>query len=566
MRGTHLPFVADIVGVPPPPARISTAQPFFAPPVFLRLMKSLAALLFAAGAAFTGAAATAAAVPPPAPIAPVPTEAQLRWHETETFSLIHYGLNTYTNREWGFGNESPSLFNPARFDANQIAGALKTGGMNGLILVAKHHDGFCLWPTKTTPHNITLAPFRDGKGDVVREFADATRAAGLRFGIYCSPWDRNHPEYARAGYVKTYHAQLLELLTNYGELFEFWFDGANGGDGYYGGAKGGKGERRSINAATYYGWREIFALVKKHQPGAVIFSDVGPGSRWVGNEHGYAAPESWPTLTPAAPKSKRVAVGENKFKEVANNAAGGAGDDAANVPTPGNCDWSRNPTGERFGKQWLPAECDVPMRAGWFWHPGKKEERRRPPAKLMDIYFSSVGRGGALNLGIAPDRDGLVCDHDLKTLTTFGNALRATFAKNLAAGATATASNTRGEQGDNAGYLPKNVLDGDRYSYWATDDGVTTGELTLTLPAPVEFNVVRLRENIKLGHRVGKFVVEARVDGEWREVFAGEAIAACRLHWQKDKPIRADAVRLRVLEARGPLAISEFGIYRMPKL
>ncbi|MDR1497509.1 MAG: alpha-L-fucosidase, partial [Puniceicoccales bacterium] len=274
---------------------------------------AITALVLALSLSAAPLASDAATVPPPAPVPPLPTPQQLVWHETETFSLIHYGLNTYTNREWGYGDESPALFNPKKLDANQVIAALKRGGMNGVILVAKHHDGFCLWPSKTTPHNIAKAPWRDGKGDLVREYADAARTANLRFGIYCSPWDRNNPEYARPAYVKTFHAQLVELLTGYGELFEFWFDGANGGDGYYGGAR----EKRSINAATYYQWDAVWKLLAKHQPSAVIFSDVGPGARWVGNERGYAAPESWPTITPRTPKSTRVAVGQNVFKEVA---------------------------------------------------------------------------------------------------------------------------------------------------------------------------------------------------------------------------------------------------------
>ncbi|MDR2850209.1 MAG: alpha-L-fucosidase [Verrucomicrobiota bacterium] len=475
--------------------------------------------------------APAAAPSPPAPYGPVPSERQLRWHETETFSLIHFGLNTYTDREWGYGEEDPALFNPARLDAGQVAAALKRGGMNGVILVAKHHDGFCLWPTKTTGHNITRSPWRGGRGDLVREYADAAKKHGLRFGLYCSPWDRNSAAYGTPDYLPVYQAQLRELLTGYGTLFEVWFDGANGGDGYYGGAR----EKRSIDRATYYDWPATWGIVRQLQPAAAIFGDVGPDCRWVGNEKGYAAEDSWATFTPKGQT----------------NPARPANGDAVNS--------IEGPAGHRDGAAWTPPECDVPLRKGWFWHPAE-DPTVRTPAQLMDIYFNSVGKGGCMNLGVAPDRDGLVCEADTRALDAFGALLRTLFADDLARNAVASADQTRAAGAPP--FAPANVLDGDRYTYWATDDGATNAVLTLTLPAVAEFNVVRLRENIKLGHRVDAFAVDAWQDGGWREYAAGQSIGACRLF--RGPKVKTDRVRLRVTRASACPCISDFGLFLMP--
>ena len=472
----------------------------------------------------------------PKPFGAVPSERQLRWHETETFSLIHFGLNTYTDREWGYGEEDPALFNPVKFDANQVLSSLQRGGMKGVILVAKHHDGFCLWPTKTTPHNIAKATWRDGKGDVVREYADAAKKQGLKFGLYCSPWDRNNPAYGTAAYLPIYQAQLRELLVNYGTLFEVWFDGANGGDGYYGGAR----EKRNIDRFTYYDWPNTWGIVRQLQPTACIFGDVGPDSRWVGNERGYAAEESWATFT---------AKGKT-------DAARPANGDSVND--------KEGPAGHRDGAAWVPAECDVPLRKGWFWHPNE-DPTVRTPSQLMDIYFNSVGKGGCMNLGVAPDRNGLVCEADVRSLEAFGGLLRTLFAHNFASSAVLRASNVRAWQslsGKANPYAPENVLDGDRYSYWATDDAVTNATLTLTLPAMAEFNVVRLRENIQLGHRVDGFSVDAWQDGVWKEYAKGQSIGACRL--LRGAKIRTDRVRLRITHAEACPCISDVGLFAVP--
>ena len=481
-------------------------------------------------------AALALCAQEPKPYGAVPSERQLRWHETETFSLIHYGLNTYTDREWGYGEENPALFNPAKLDAGQVVTALQRGGMNGVILVAKHHDGFCLWPSKATAHNIAKAPWRGGKGDLVREYADAAKKHGLRFGVYCSPWDRNSAAYGTPNYLPVYQAQLRELLTQYGTLFEVWFDGANGGDGYYGGAR----ERRSIDSASYYDWPNTWGLVRQLQPSACIFGDVGPDCRWVGNEKGYAAEESWATFTPKGKTDPARPANGNAMNHI------------------------EGPAGHRGGAAWIPAECDVPLRKGWFWHPNE-DPTVRTPAQLLDIYFNSVGKGGCMNLGVAPNRDGLVCEADIRSLDAFGGLLRTLFAANLANGAVAAADKVRAskpELGKPSPFAPANVLDRDRYTYWATDDGVTNATLTLTLPAVAEFNVVRLRENIKLGQRVDGFAVDFWQGGQWREFAKGQSIGACRL--LRGPKTRSDRVRLRITRAAACPCISDFGLFAIP--
>ncbi|MFB0907395.1 MAG: alpha-L-fucosidase, partial [Spirosomataceae bacterium] len=278
----------------------------------------------------------------------VPTERQLKWHETEMYSLIHFTPTTFENKEWGYGDADPTIFNPTGFDADQIVNAAKDGGMRGIIMVAKHHDGFCLWPTKTTEYNISKSPWRNGKGDMVREFEQACRKAGMKFGIYCSPWDRNNTTYGTPNYLPIYREQLRELYTNYGDIFMSWHDGANGGDGYYGGTN----EARKIDNTTYYDWNTTWNdITRKLQPNATIFSDIGPDVRWVGNEKGFAAETHWATFTPEALTGKTA--------------------------VPGNVNTETSSVGTRNGKYWTPAECDVPLRPGWFYHPeqdGKEKD------------------------------------------------------------------------------------------------------------------------------------------------------------------------------------------------
>ncbi len=487
------------------------------------------AALAASALAGSGAGGAAHSVGPPKPYGAVPTERQLRWQEMEFNAFLHFTVNTFTDREWGNGDEDPSLFNPTDFQPDAIASALAAAGVKGVILTSKHHDGFCLWPTKTTDHSIAKSPWQDGKGDVVRDISDAARRHGLAFGVYLSPWDRNSALYGTPEYVQMYRNQLRELLTGYGPIFEVWHDGANGGDGYYGGAN----EKRSIDRRTYYDWAGTWNMVRQLQPGAVIFSDVGPDVRWVGNEKGIAAETSWATYDP---------VGED----------GGAA-------APGYVRAELNQTGQRNASHWMPAECDVSIRPGWFWHE-TENGKVKTPGELLDLYTKCVGRGGNLLLNVPPDRRGQLSEQDVRTLRAFGDLLKSTFRENLALNAQFSASNVRGES---ASYSPKRLVDGDRYTYWATDDDVTTPELVVDFKRDVAISLLRLREDIALGQRIEEFAFDSWEQGQWREVARATSIGACRLI-PLTQPVTTRKLRLRIIKSPVAVALSELGVYAKP--
>ncbi|WP_262248190.1 alpha-L-fucosidase [Parapedobacter soli] len=464
----------------------------------------------------------------PAPYGPTPTSAQLNWHEMELYCLIHFTPTTFQNKEWGFGDATADLFNPAHFDANQIAAAAKSAGLKGLISVAKHHDGFCLWPTKTTDYNISHSPWRNGKGDMVREFMEAAHNQGMQFGVYVSAWDRHDANYGNEKYADAYREQLRELYNGYGELFTSWHDGANGGDGYYGGAN----EMRRIDRSSYYEWEEkTWPITREMQPTAVIFSDIGPDTRWVGNEKGIAPETSWATFTPIGPDSGKAA--------------------------PGHVDDRFLGSGQRDGKFWIPAECDVPLRPGWFYHP-EQDHQVKTPDQLFDLYLKSVGRGAALNLGLAPTPEGILHPADVISLKGFGEKLRETFAINLAIGAQFDASNIRA--GHAATFGPDYLLDDDRYSYWATDDDVTSPALVIDLESAKTFDLIRLRENIKLGQRLDSVWVDIWENEAWIPLAQATSIGPNRII-PLEKPVTAQRLRLRLF-APVAIALADFGLFK----
>ena len=387
--------------------------------------------------------------------------------------FLHFGVNTFTDREWGDGTESPSIFNPVSLDARQWARTAKRAGFRAMILTAKHHDGFCLWPTKTTQHSVAASPFRNGNGDVVREFVDACRAEGLRAGLYLSPWDRSHPAYGdSARYNEVYLAQLTELLSQYGEIAEVWFDGANG--------EGPNGKRQ------VYDWPRFFAHVKRLQPNAVIFSDAGPDVRWCGNEKGTAGDPNWATVDPS---------------RVQYPGADG----------PGIIDALQH--GDRNGTVWRPAEVDVSIRPGWFFHLAENESVRSVD-NLVDLYFTSVGRNGKLLLNVPPTREGLLHPTDATRLLGMREALTELFANDRASHA-----------------APNWRLTGPR-----------SGELTLSLGATLPVSVVRLAEDIGRGQRVAAYRIDAAADdGVWRELSRGTTIG----HAKMDR-VKGSARNLRI--------------------
>jgi alpha-L-fucosidase len=472
-------------------------------------------------------------VPPPEPYGPVPSERQLAWHETGFYAIIHFTPTTFENKEWGYGDADPVIFNPSSFDADQIVSAARSAGMKGIVLVCKHHDGFCLWPTKTTDYNISKSPWKDGKGDMVREMKDACDKAGLKFGAYISPWDRNHPEYGTPVYIDVYREQLREIYTNYGELFMSWHDGANGGDGFYGGAR----ETRYIDRTTYYDWDVTWGITRALQPGACIFSDMGWDVRWVGNESGFAGDTCWATFTPK-------------------------GIDNEEKPAIGNSRYWESTKGHRDGKYWMPAECDVPLRPGWFYHP-EQDSLVKTPAELFDLYCKSIGRGQGLDLGLCPDRRGKIHENDVSSLAEFGKLLEKTFSQNLALKGEIMLSNTRGN--DKESYGKHNLLDDDRYSYWATDDSITSPELILEFDRPQVFSIITIRENIRLGQRIDEFAVDTWKEDTWKEdawheVARASSIGALRIV-RLHEAETSSKIRLRIIKSAASPCISEFGVY-----
>lgn len=464
------------------------------------------------------------AQPAPKPYGAVPSKRQLNWHNIEVYGLIHFTPTTFEDKEWGFGDADPKTFNPTNFNADQIIKAAKAGGLKGIILVAKHHDGFALWPTQTTAYNISKSPFRNGKGNLVNEIAQSVRKEGLQFGVYCSPWDRNNPLYGTDRYLPVYQAQLKELYGNYGTLFMSWHDGANGGDGFYGGAK----EKRSIDNTTYYDWNNTWAITRNMQPMTNIFSDIGPDVRWVGNENGHAAETSWATFTPMAPDGKNEAV-------------------------PGQANYPQSPAGIRNGKFWMPAECDVPLRKGWFYHP---TEKPKSPEMLFDLYLKSVGRGAGLDLGLAPDTRGQLHEDDVAALKAFGDMVKHTFQKNLAKNAVIKASDNRGKS-----FSPSYLLDGNQKTYWATKDEIHQASIELDLKGNQTFDIISLQEFIPLGQRIEGYTVEVYENNTWKNIFTGTSIGAKRLI-KLNQPITTSKVKINITKSPVCITLSEVGLYK----
>ena len=451
----------------------------------------------------------------------LPTGRQLTWQRMETYAFLHFTVNTFTNKEWGYGDESPDVFNPTDFDADAIVSALKVGGMKGVILTCKHHDGFCLWPTETTEHSIAYSSWRNGKGDVVLEISDAARRHGLKFGVYVSPWDRNNAAYGTAAYLPIYREQVTELLQDYGSVFEVWFDGANGGDGYYGGAR----EKRHIDARTYYEWPRTYEIVRILQPEAVIHGgDKDADIRWVGNERGVAGETCWATFTPD------------------NSVDGGTPDELM--------------TGTLHGERWMPAECDVSIRPGWFWH-AAEDAKVKTPQELMDLYLESVGRGASFLLNVPPNRRGLLSPEDVASLKGFREIVDATFPRNLAAESKLRASNVRGGE---AMFGVQNLVDGRNETYWATDDAVTTPELVAEWGKPLGISTIRVCEATELGQRIEAFAIDAWRESGWAQIAQGTSVGICRVI-QLQTPIETAKVRLRVVKCPVSVALGEFGVY-----
>ena len=482
-------------------------------------------------AAVVAIASACTSVKAPEPCGPVPSENQLKIQDMETYAFLHYSMNTYTDEEWGYGNEDLSLFNPSKLDARQWARSCKAAGMKGIIFTAKHHCGFCMWPSAYTEFSVKNTPWKDGKGDVVRELADACREEGLRFAVYLSPWDRNHAEYGREEYVTYFRNQLTELLTQYGDMFEVWFDGANGGNGWYGGAD----ETRHIDNRSYYGWKDTYALVRSLQKDICVWGDNSEIAdlRWVGNERGFIGERNW-ALLEAGRRAER--------------------DELAH--------------GVEDGNQWVFGEADVSIRPGWFYHKSQ-DNRVKTLSQLMEIYYKSVGRNGTLLLNFPITPEGLVHPIDSARGVAFAAMLRTIFDNDLAKGASASATN---ERGGSRKYAAALAVDGNEDTYWATDDGVTSASLTLDFGKPVTFNRVMAMEYVKLGQRVKKFSIEALVDGEWLGLSdVSDSEDAMTTIGRKriiclPEDVTATGLRFNVLDSKACPLISTIGVFKAPEL
>lgn len=485
------------------------------------MMRKLTSWMPAWACAAVLASCTATHVVPPEAVLPIPEPKQVAWQQMETYAFIHFGLNTFNDREWGYGDSDPKTFNPARLDCEQWAQTLVAAGMKGVILTAKHHDGFCLWPFEGTDYNISRSPYKEGKGNIVRELCDACRKYGLKFAVYLSPWDRRQANYGTPEYLPYFYAQLRDLLTNYGEVFEVWFDGANGGDGWYGGAK----EARTIDRKNYYNYPRIYEMLDSLQPQAVIFSDGGPGCRWVGNERGFAGATNWAFL-----RKGEVYPGYPNYPELQ--------------------------YGHADGNQWVPAECDVSIRPGWFYHP-EEDDKVKTPEQLLDLYYRSVGHNGTFLLNFPVDRNGLIHPIDSANAVRFRQLLQQELKTNLVAGMKAKVSNERG-----GSYVAAAMTDDDYDTYWATEDGVTTGDIEFAFAREQRMNRLLLQEYIPLGQRVKAFTVEYKADGQWLPVRLNEettTIGYKRL--LRFETVVSDGLRIRITDARGPLCINQVGVY-----
>lgn len=458
---------------------------------------------------------------PPAPCGPVPSANQMRWQEMEYYAFIHFSLNTYTDQSWGYGNEDVKLFNPTDLDCRQWARICKEAGMKGIIITAKHHCGFCLWPSKYTEYSVKNAPWKNGKGDVLRELADACKEYGLKLGIYVSPWDRNHPDYGKPEYITVFRNQIKEVLTNYGEVFEIWFDGAHGGTGYYGGAN----DVRNVDRSTYYDWQPTYKMIRELQPNIVIWNDGGDRGdlRWVGTEEGFVGETNWSLLNDT-----------------------------------GEVTWGMLHYGLETGNAWVPAEVNTSIRPEWFYHPSEDSKVKTVP-QLMEIYYSSIGRNATLLLNFPIMPNGLIHPTDEKMAIEFAKAVKASFAVNLAKKAKAEASNVRGNVRK---YNAAKAIDDDNETYWATDDSVSSASLTIDLGKPTLFNRFMAQEYIRLGQRVKSFTVEALVEGEWKEIAQGTTIGYKRI--LRFPGIKASKVRFTITASKSCPVISNIGIYNAP--
>lgn len=455
---------------------------------------------------------TSCSVQEPAPFGVTPTKAQVEWQKNEYTMFVHFGPNTFTGAEWGSGKEKAEIFNPTALDCGQWASVAKAAGMKGIILTAKHHDGFCLWPNPVSNHTVAQSPWKDGKGDVLKELSEACREYDLCFGIYISPWDRNDPHYGTDEYNDVFVQTLEHALGSYGHVFEQWFDRACG--------EGPNGKQQ------VYDWPLFNSTVLKMQPDAIIFSDYGPGCRWVGNESGSAGRTCWSTIN----------VNED-----------------FTGPALSLKDLNM---GIKGGNHWAAAETDVSIRPGWFWRESENS-KVKSLQHLLKIYYESVGRNSLLLLNVPADSRGLIHEVDSVRLMELRAALDEIFSVDLSEGAEVDASNVRG---GSRRFKPQNLLSDDFDKYWAVDDSVTTASFVVTLPEARTFNRVQLQEYIPLGQRVSAFSIDALAeDGSWQPIARETTIGYKRI--VHVPTTTTTAVRVNIEESEACPVLNGFALF-----
>jgi len=457
-----------------------------------------------------------------------PSPRQLAWQRLELTAFFHFTVNTFTDLEWGTGEEDPVIFDPTELDTRQWLRVVSEAGFKLAVLTTKHHDGLCLWPSRYTNHSVMHSPYKGGQGDVVGEFVTACREYGVKVGFYLSPWDRHEPTYGTEAYNDHFVNQLTELLSNYGPVAEVWFDGACG--------EGPNGKRQ------VYDWERYYRTIRELQLDAVI-AIAGPDVRWVGNESGLARENEWSVVPVESLDQDRITEDSQHDVELPRVIANARGGDLG----------SREMILAADRLVWYPAECDVSIRPGWFYHQ-REDHLVKSPETLVDLYYKSVGRNASLLLNLPPDRRGLIHENDVLSLQGMRRILDASFEENLALRAPVTASHER--EGHPAG----NAVDGDPETHWTTDDWQETAELVVELASGTTFDVVMLREQIAVGQRIEEFVVEADLGGIWHEVTRGGTIGNKRL--LRTEPTTADRVRVRVLASRFAPTLSEFGLFQ----
>ncbi len=455
-----------------------------------------------------------------------PSARQLRWQELELTAFFHIGMNTFTGREWGDGKEDSKLFNPTALDARQWVRTVKAAGFKQVIITAKHHDGFCLWPSKYTEHSVKNSPWENGQGDVVKEVADACREYKIGFGIYLSPWDRNSPVYGTDAYNDYFVNQLTELLTQYGRVDEVWFDGANG--------EGPNGKKQEYDFDRWYN------VIRKLQPSAVI-AIMGPDVRWVGTETGYGRETEW-SVVPANNLDQLAVTAKSQHDITFKPKGDMRGDDL------GGRDKIKNAT----GLVWYPAEADVSIRPGWFFH-AEENDKVKSPEKLMDIYYNSVGKNCVLLLNIPPDKEGLLNSSDVNALQGWKKLRDETFKINLLKDAAVECAN---------GVNLKSILDDDYNTWFTTRNKDTSAVITLNLKGSKTFDVLLLQENITIGQRVEKFVLEYWDGNNWKKATEGTTIGYKRS--LRFPTVTADKVRLTIESSRLNPTIATMGLYKQP--